>query len=143
MNKTAPHRHHHQNLWECAQFCIYVPTLTHSKFCMSSVIFVLVLILTLYVSNIGASSFADSAAFSVGSRSVLRTIGEDRAEKPDYAVELNATDFDAVLKATPATYAIVEFFAHWWVTLHCDDGWNVVKLSRNCSKMFQLEVQCD
>ncbi|MBA0746534.1 hypothetical protein Gogos_009042, partial [Gossypium gossypioides] len=31
----------------------------------------------------------------------------------DYGVELNATNFDGVLKDTPATYAIVEFFAHW------------------------------
>ncbi|WVY95640.1 hypothetical protein V8G54_027791 [Vigna mungo] len=34
---------------------------------------------------------------------------------PDYAVELNGTNFDAVLKETPATFAIVEFFAHWLV----------------------------
>ncbi|KAI3453095.1 hypothetical protein Pfo_009758 [Paulownia fortunei] len=76
---------------------------------MSSIVFIIVLILTLYVSIIGASS----SVISAGSRSVLRSIDKDRAEKHDYAMELNATDFDAVLKETPATYAIVEFFAHW------------------------------
>ncbi|KAL0372688.1 UNVERIFIED_CONTAM: Sulfhydryl oxidase 2 [Sesamum calycinum] len=80
---------------------------------MSSVVFVIVCILTVYVSNIEASSSVISTPFSVGSRSILRSIDRDRADKPDYAVELNATVFDAVLKETPATYAIVEFFAHW------------------------------
>ncbi|GKV42939.1 hypothetical protein SLEP1_g50291 [Rubroshorea leprosula] len=55
-------------------------------------------------------------SFSAGSRSILREIGSNgnSGEHQDYAVELNATNFDAVLKDdTPATYAILEFFAHW------------------------------
>ncbi|XP_039116020.1 LOW QUALITY PROTEIN: sulfhydryl oxidase 1-like [Dioscorea cayenensis subsp. rotundata] len=45
-------------------------------------------------------------------RSILRYLG-DEIEPPDAAVELNSTNFDAVLSNSPATYAIVEFFAHW------------------------------
>ncbi|XP_011070653.1 sulfhydryl oxidase 2 isoform X1 [Sesamum indicum] len=92
---------------------LFFVSIRRSKFHMSSVVFVIVCILTVYVSNIEASSSVISTPFSVGSRSILRSIDRDRADKPDYAVELNATDFDAVLKETPATYAIVEFFAHW------------------------------
>ncbi|KAL7149443.1 hypothetical protein ABFS83_05G040800 [Erythranthe nasuta] len=85
-----------------------------NKFIMFSVIFVTVLILTLCVSNIEAtSSVVIPASFSAGHRSILQSIGGDGADKSDYAVELNAADFDAVLKETPATYAIVEFFANW------------------------------
>ncbi|KAI3467012.1 hypothetical protein Pfo_023675 [Paulownia fortunei] len=83
---------------------------------MSSVTIITLLILTLFFySNEAASSSAISvsAPFAVGSRSVLRSIDDDKAEKPDYAVELNATNFDSVLKETPAAYAVVEFFAHW------------------------------
>ena len=59
-----------------------------------------------------------------GSRTVLREIGNNNgggggggggSEPKDYAVELNITNFDGILKDTPATYAIVEFFAHWFV----------------------------
>ncbi|GMI75145.1 quiescin-sulfhydryl oxidase 2 [Hibiscus trionum] len=51
-----------------------------------------------------------------GSRALLRAIADNNGggtDLKDYAVELNATNFDVVLKDTPATYAIVEFFAHW------------------------------
>ncbi|KAJ9548959.1 hypothetical protein OSB04_021502 [Centaurea solstitialis] len=55
---------------------------------------------------------------AAGSRSLLRNInggggGGGGGDQPDFAVDLNATNFDAVLKDTPATHAIVEFFAHW------------------------------
>ncbi|XP_027096963.1 sulfhydryl oxidase 2 isoform X1 [Coffea arabica] len=76
-----------------------------------------VLFLALFFSSSRASSFpAGSSSFS--RRSILREISSDgknekRVEKADYGVELNATNFDAILKDTPATYAIVEFFAHW------------------------------
>ncbi|KAM7484621.1 hypothetical protein LguiA_000630 [Lonicera macranthoides] len=52
---------------------------------------------------------------SAGSRSILRAIGNSKGEQRqhDFGVDLNVTNFDAVLKETPATYAIVEFFAHW------------------------------
>ncbi|XVF43667.1 hypothetical protein PTKIN_Ptkin02bG0059200 [Pterospermum kingtungense] len=51
-----------------------------------------------------------------GSRTVIGEIGNNDgggSEPKDYAVELNVTNFDEVLKDTPATYAIVEFYAHW------------------------------
>ncbi|KAJ7943048.1 Sulfhydryl oxidase [Quillaja saponaria] len=48
-------------------------------------------------------------------RSILRVIDNEsnRGVHGDYAVDLNATNFDAVLRDTPATFAVVEFFAHW------------------------------
>ncbi|KAL2235075.1 UNVERIFIED_CONTAM: Sulfhydryl oxidase 1 [Sesamum indicum] len=60
-----------------------------------------------------ASGISVSAPFAVGSRSLLRSIADATVDKPDYAVELNATNFDSVFKETSAAYAIVEFFAHW------------------------------
>ncbi|CAA2984257.1 sulfhydryl oxidase 2-like isoform X2 [Olea europaea var. sylvestris] len=75
-----------------------------------------VLILALFMSTIEASSQEISSPFSFGSRSILRSANsanKNGAEKLDYAVDINATNFDAVLKETPTTYAIVEFFAHW------------------------------
>ncbi|XP_068490707.1 sulfhydryl oxidase 2 isoform X1 [Phaseolus vulgaris] len=45
-------------------------------------------------------------------RSILREV-KSEGNHPDYAVELNGTNFDAVFKDTPATFAVVEFFAHW------------------------------
>ncbi|OIW06966.1 hypothetical protein TanjilG_18354 [Lupinus angustifolius] len=51
----------------------------------------------------------------IGSRrSILREVSNnEKSDHPDYAVELNATNFVDVLKDTPATFAVVEFFAHW------------------------------
>ncbi|KAK9276798.1 hypothetical protein L1049_006334 [Liquidambar formosana] len=83
---------------------------------------ILALLLILLLLSIEASSF------SVGSRSILRAVTNDNtntntnnnnnnnnnnAAPPDAAVDLNVTNFDTVLRDTPATYAIVEFFAHW------------------------------
>ncbi|KAF6172338.1 hypothetical protein GIB67_024960 [Kingdonia uniflora] len=48
---------------------------------------------------------------TVGSRSILRSL--DGPDLPDAAVDLNNTDFDSVLTHSPASFAIVEFFAHW------------------------------
>ncbi|KAJ0985732.1 hypothetical protein J5N97_004088 [Dioscorea zingiberensis] len=45
-------------------------------------------------------------------RSFPRHLG-DRADPPDAAVQLNNSNFDAVLSESPANFAIVEFFAHW------------------------------
>ncbi|KAK4720518.1 hypothetical protein R3W88_010751 [Solanum pinnatisectum] len=60
------------------------------------------------------SILEQSVSVSNGSqRVILRAISGQDGEKPDFAVELNATNFDSVLKETPAPYAIVEFFAHW------------------------------
>ncbi|KAK7280374.1 hypothetical protein RJT34_25438 [Clitoria ternatea] len=62
-------------------------------------------------------SLCCSSPSSLGSRrSILREVqdnGKSGGDHPDYAVELNASNFDAVLKETPATFAVVEFFAHW------------------------------
>ncbi|EPS65282.1 protein disulfide family, partial [Genlisea aurea] len=60
-----------------------------------------------------SSAEAVETPFSARSRSILRSTGDGEAEKPDYAVELNADNFDVVLKETGATYAIVGFFAQW------------------------------
>lgn len=84
---------------------------------MSFVTIISLLIPTLcFYSNEAAplAAISVSAPFAVGSRSLLRSI-DDKSEKPDYVVDLNATNFDSVLSETPATYAIVEFFAHWFV----------------------------
>ncbi|KAE9618710.1 hypothetical protein Lal_00047897 [Lupinus albus] len=59
-------------------------------------------------------SSATPFSFFGSRRSILREVSDiDKSDHPDYAVELNSTNFDYVLKDTPATYAIVEFFAHW------------------------------
>ncbi|KAI9168838.1 hypothetical protein LWI28_002620 [Acer negundo] len=60
---------------------------------------------------------SEAAPLSLGSRSILRSI-TDGGEGGgggyvDNAVELNVTSFDTVFRDTPATYAVVEFFAHW------------------------------
>ncbi|XP_042031397.1 sulfhydryl oxidase 2-like [Salvia splendens] len=83
---------------------------------MSSVAIITLLIQTLFLYTDGAlpaAAVSISAPFAAGSRSLLRSINGGKSEKPDYAVELNATNFDSVLSETPATHAIVEFFAHW------------------------------
>lgn len=65
--------------------------------------------------------FSATLSSSTGSqRSILREVNDNDINgvtDHDYAVELNGTNFDAVLKDTPATYAVVEFFAHWLVIL--------------------------
>lgn len=68
----------------------------------------LLLLLLLFVSEV--------VSFSAGSRLILRSIsnGENNGAV-DNAVDLNATNFDSILRDTPATYAVVEFFAHWLV----------------------------
>ncbi|XP_064959871.1 sulfhydryl oxidase 1-like isoform X1 [Musa acuminata AAA Group] len=44
----------------------------------------------------------------------LRTLGDGSgADVPDAAVELNASNFDSVLKESPLKFAVVEFFASW------------------------------
>ncbi|KVH96230.1 Erv1/Alr [Cynara cardunculus var. scolymus] len=78
---------------------------------MSSVFKLLTLLLWSFMSLslISSALLINPAA---GSRSLLRAINGG-GDQPDFAVDLNVTNFDAVLKDTPATYAIVEFFAHW------------------------------
>ncbi|KAL4569405.1 hypothetical protein LXL04_025041 [Taraxacum kok-saghyz] len=61
------------------------------------------------LSLFSSASLIDSAA---GSRRLLRAITTG-GDQPDFAVDLNVTNFDEVLRDTPAPFAIVEFFAHW------------------------------
>lgn len=77
----------------------------------SSLFIVLQFVFILHFLN----SEASNGSLSSGRRSILREITNDgkNVKKSDYAVELNATNFDSVVKDTPATYAVVEFFAHW------------------------------
>ncbi|RWV80945.1 hypothetical protein GW17_00057698 [Ensete ventricosum] len=45
----------------------------------------------------------------------LRTLGDGNgADALDAAVELNASNFDSVLKESPLKFAVVEFFASWY-----------------------------
>lgn len=75
---------------------------------MSQIYLVLSLLSLLWLSSRATS-------VSSGSRSILRAISAENGDLRDYAVDLNATNFDAVLRDTPATFAVVEFFAHWSV----------------------------
>lgn len=49
---------------------------------------------------------------SSGSRSALRTISHN-SDLADFAVDLNVSNFESVLRDTPANFVIVEFFANW------------------------------
>ncbi|XP_074579696.1 sulfhydryl oxidase 1-like [Curcuma longa] len=42
----------------------------------------------------------------------VRSVGEG-ADLPDAGVDLNVSDFETVLRESPASFAVVEFFAHW------------------------------
>lgn len=78
------------------------------------------LYLALFLCTIFVSSSATSSSSSFPGRSILREVHDNDqtgTTDRDYAVELNATNFDAVLKDTPATFAVVEFFANWLVFL--------------------------
>nr|XP_043620545.1 sulfhydryl oxidase 2-like [Erigeron canadensis] len=49
-------------------------------------------------------------------RQILRAINHRRGSRDkssNFVIDLNATNFDSVLKETPASYVIVEFYAHW------------------------------
>ncbi|KAF9677400.1 hypothetical protein SADUNF_Sadunf08G0103600 [Salix dunnii] len=59
------------------------------------------------------SSSKEASSIQSGSRSILRAVSRENKAQADYAVDLNSTNFDAVLRNTPAAHAIVEFFAHW------------------------------
>ncbi|KAK9063700.1 hypothetical protein SSX86_017572 [Deinandra increscens subsp. villosa] len=63
-------------------------------------------------SLVSSSSSAFPIFPSLGSRSILRAIKPD-VDQPGSVVDLNVTNFDIVLKETPAVFVIVEFFAHW------------------------------
>lgn len=60
--------------------------------------------------------FNEASLDGAGSRSILRAVGGRVGDgSVEYGVELNASNFDAELKDTPASFAIVEFFANWLV----------------------------
>jgi len=63
-------------------------------------------------------SSKEAASIQSGSRSILRAVSSENKARVDYAVDLNSTNFDVVLRNTPAAHAVVEFYAHWSVTLH-------------------------
>ncbi|KAF8036897.1 hypothetical protein BT93_C2581 [Corymbia citriodora subsp. variegata] len=72
-------------------------------------------VILLFVNLVPLSSHratVSSSSSAVRLRSIPRASGT-HGLAVDYAVVLNATNFDAVLGGTPATYAVVEFYAHW------------------------------
>ncbi|XP_022552700.2 sulfhydryl oxidase 2 isoform X1 [Brassica napus] len=69
--------------------------------------------LVLFAGLLSLVIVASSSSSSPGSRSILRDISGENADQKDRAVELNSSNFDSVLRDTPAKYAVVEFFAHW------------------------------
>lgn len=75
---------------------------------MYSFVMVLVLLLLSY----------EVSSVSVGSRSILRAI-RDKADDQlgDAVVDLNGTNFDAFLQKSRATDAVIEFYAHWYISL--------------------------
>ncbi|XP_075635980.1 uncharacterized protein LOC142608153 [Castanea sativa] len=81
-------------------------------------------LLLFFIQKTASSSSSSVSSFSSPSHSLLRAIIDDNDNNKndnvvvdirphDYAVDLNFTNFDAVFRDTPATFAIVEFFAHW------------------------------
>ncbi|KAL7171048.1 hypothetical protein ACSBR2_035833 [Camellia fascicularis] len=77
---------------------------------------ILMAVLALFLLIFGA--FPSSSWASIDSGSILNTVivnnnNNNKGDQPDFAVDLNATNFDAVLRDTPSTHAIVQFSAHW------------------------------
>ncbi|XP_076942111.1 sulfhydryl oxidase 1-like [Bidens hawaiensis] len=59
-----------------------------------------------------SSSSSSLSSMTSGSRSILRVM-KLQQQQSNYVVDLNATNFDTILNESPATYVVVEFFAHW------------------------------
>ncbi|XP_028119624.1 sulfhydryl oxidase 2-like isoform X2 [Camellia sinensis] len=77
---------------------------------------ILMVALALFLLIFGA--FPSSSWASIDSGSILSTVidnnnNNNKGDQPDFAVDLNATNFDAVLRDTPSTHAIVQFSANW------------------------------
>ncbi|CAL5421705.1 unnamed protein product [Camellia sinensis] len=76
---------------------------------------ILMAVLALFLLIFGA--FPSSSWASIDSGSILSTVidnnNNNEGDQPDFAVDLNATNFDAVLRDTPSTHAIVQFSANW------------------------------
>ncbi|KAL6618828.1 hypothetical protein ACP70R_033967 [Stipagrostis hirtigluma subsp. patula] len=66
---------------------------------------------------VAASLDASAALRSLGVRAGAGAAGA--SADGDAAVDLNATNFDAILKASPESFAVVEFFAHCSFSIGC------------------------
>ncbi|XP_044326840.1 sulfhydryl oxidase 1-like [Triticum aestivum] len=66
------------------------------------------------VSRLLFLTLAVASSLAVGA-DALRSlgVGDGATAQGDYAVELDATTFDAFLTASRESFAVVEFFAHW------------------------------
>ena len=102
-NHNHNHNHH---AW--STFLIAAGSLTFSS--ISSMFQLFTTLFFLWTFDSQSSAFPTV----VGSRTILRAI-KGGADQPGCVVDLNATNFDALFKETPATHAVVEFFAHWSV----------------------------
>ncbi|KAL0380843.1 UNVERIFIED_CONTAM: Sulfhydryl oxidase 1 [Sesamum angustifolium] len=79
---------------------------------MSSAAIVSLLMLTSFFPSNEASSsswISVAAPFAVGSRSLLRSVADAAADKPDYAVELKRHDFDVWRGGLPLLIAFLNF----------------------------------
>ncbi|CAL5350281.1 unnamed protein product [Camellia sinensis] len=85
-------------------------SLSYRSYSMSCILMVA---LALFLLIFGA--FPSSSWASIDSGSILSTVidNNNKGDQPDFAVDLNATNFDAVLRDTPSTHAIVQFSANW------------------------------
>lgn len=79
---------------------------------MSSTIVSVLLFWALFFGSSNSSPAPIGSSSSFSRRSILRDINKNE-KRGDYGVELNVTNFDVVLRDTPHTFAIVEFFANW------------------------------
>ncbi|KAG0465536.1 hypothetical protein HPP92_019700 [Vanilla planifolia] len=70
-------------------------------------------------------------------RSVLRVLGDGDGSM-DYALDLNSSTFDSVLKDSPTSFAIVEFFAHCSFNLDDEKFQNEDTLPWNASDPVQI-----
>lgn len=86
-----------------------LPASIHRSFSMYKSLILAILLLI--------SCFEASCSITTGSRSLLRAVNTNAQDHTNFAIDLNSTSFDAVLRDTPATFAIVEFFAHWYIML--------------------------
>ncbi|KAL6609524.1 hypothetical protein ACP70R_039493 [Stipagrostis hirtigluma subsp. patula] len=82
---------------------------------------------------VAASLDACAALRSLGVRAGAGAAGA--GADGDAAVDLNATNFDAFLKASPESFAVVEFFAHWKSMLY---GYGSI-FRRHCSQIWIMD----
>ncbi|KAK1298919.1 Sulfhydryl oxidase 1 [Acorus calamus] len=73
----------------------------------------MLLLLLLFLLSPAVSTGSAAASFVGSRRAILRSLGDGGPDHPDVVVDLNSSNFDRVLSASPASFAVVEFFAHW------------------------------